>query len=68
MVDRQFKSFQWKLFDSTKTPSTNSDSCHFEMMGTNCMGVETRGKWSLSEEASHINSMELLAAKNAILT
>ena len=38
------------MFDSTKTPSSNSDRCHSEVMGANCMGVETRGKWFLSEK------------------
>lgn len=62
------KSFQLEMFSSTKLPSTNPDKHLSEGMGANCAGVETRGKWSLSEKALYINSLELLAGESAILT
>lgn len=34
MVYREFKIFQWKMFDSTKSPSSNSDRCLSEGTGT----------------------------------
>ena len=35
--------------------------------GANCMGMETGRKWSVEERKLHINILELLAVKNAIL-
>ena len=38
-----------------------------EGWGANCMCMETEGKWSVEKRKLHINILELLAVKNAIL-
>ena len=51
-----------------RTPYDHSDRCLNKRLGTYCKGVSTGGKWSKEEKHFHINVLELLALKIAILT
>ena len=67
MVDRNLKNFNGKYLIQVKPQIVIQTDASLEGWGANCMGMETGGKWSVEERKLHINILELLALKNAIL-
>ena len=69
LVDDKPSALQWEsLHTKPIRPGLDSNRCLKERMGAVCQGVRTGGKWSKEEQLLHINILELLAVKLALLT
>ena len=68
MVDGKLETLQYEENSATKTPYDHSDRCLNKRLGAYCKGVSTGRKESKEEKHFHINFLELLASKFAILT
>ena len=69
VVDREPSPVQWEGINSkTLSPSFNSNRCLNERLGAVCRGIRTGGQWCQEERGMHINILELLAVKLALLT
>lgn len=69
VVDRKSSLLKRKGASSTTLqPSANADRCLKKGMGAVCRGIRTGGQWSKQEQELHINVLELLAVKLALLT
>ena len=67
MVDKKFRIKQWPGHYSASLTDTNADRC-FQGWGAVCQGIRTGGPWSKKEQEYHINLLQLLAIKFALLT
>ena len=65
VVDRKPKILQWEVSNSGQASDSNTDRCLTGKLGSQLH--ETEGKWSVEKRKLHINILELLAVKNAIL-
>ena len=68
LVNGKLESLQWDKNSATRTPYDHSDRCLDKRLEAYCKGVSTEGECSKEEKHFHINILELLALKFAILT
>ena len=68
MVGQQSRTLQWPIGYTTTGTGPYSDRCIQKRLGAVCRGIRTGGQWSKKEQDLHINQLELLAIKFAILT
>ena len=67
MVDRKPKILQWEVSNSGQASDSNTDRYFTGRLGSQLYGYGNWGKWSVEERKLHLNILELLAVKNAIL-
>ena len=67
-MNGKLESLQWDKNSATRTPYDHSDRCLDKRLEAYCKGVSTEGECSKEEKHFHINILELLALKFAILT
>ena len=67
VADRKPKIIQWEPSNSGQASDSNIDRCLTERLGSQLHEYGDWGKWSVEEGKLHINILELLAVKNAIL-
>ena len=68
MVDNKSGSLQWPIINSASCTGSHTDRCLNKGLGATCNGISTGGMWSAQKMKYHINILELLAVKLAILT
>ena len=67
-VDRKPKLLQWEVSNSGQASEvSNTDICLTGGLGSHLHGYEHWGKGSVEEKKLHINILELLTVRNAIL-
>ena len=66
-MDTKLRTVQWLGISSTACRGVNTDRCLTKGMGTTCNGISTGGIRSAQEMKNHINVLELLAIKMAII-
>ena len=64
----KLETLQWDENSATRTSYDHSDRCLNKRLGAYYKGVSTGEKWPKEEKHFHINVLELLALKFAILT
>ena len=68
LVDGKLETLQWEENSATRTPYHHSDRYLIKRQSAYCKGFSTGRKWSKEEKHFHINVLELLALKFAILS
>ena len=68
MVRQQSGTLQWPIGYTTTGTGPYSDWCIQKRLGAVCRRIKTGGLWSKKVQDLHINQLELLAIKSAILT
>ena len=66
-MDEKLETLQWEENSATRTSYAHSDRCLNKRPGAYCKVVSRGEKWSKEEKLFHINVLELLALKSAIL-
>ena len=68
-MDKKFRIKQWSGHYSASLRDANADRCFKKKSwGEVCQGIRTVVLWSMKEQEHHINPLELLAIKFALLT
>ena len=65
--DRKPKILQWVVYNSGQASDSNTDRYLTGRLGSQLHGYVDWGKWSVEEKKLHINILELLVVKNAII-
>ena len=65
--DRKPKILQWEVYNSGQASDSNTDRYLTGRLGSQLHGYVDWGKWSVEEKKLHINILELLVVKNAII-
>ena len=68
MVGQKSETLQWPIGYTTTGTGPYLDRCIQKRRGVVCQGIRIGGQWSEKERDLHINQLELLAIKFAILT
>ena len=67
VLDRKPKILQWEVSNSGQASDSNTDRCLTGRFGSQLYGYGDWGKWSVEERKLHVNILEPLTVKNAIL-
>ena len=68
MVEREFTFSEWQTTENSNSTIHHPNICIQKGLGAVCQGTTTGGTWSYQERTKHINLLELIAVKFAILT
>ena len=68
VVEGEFSSSERQTTENRNTTVNDTNGCFQNRLGAVCQGTTTGGTWSYQERTKHINILELIAVKHAIMT